>query len=112
MADASPLVRHFLRRCRRDGSTKYLDVLSENFDLVISDRGGVVITSGGANGQSYTFGELQGFTAREILAAKETAYSLFTQCTREQLNLYLDRTPSNRTTATFRTCNQYLVETP
>ncbi len=104
MADASPLVRHFLRRCRRDGNTAYLDVLGDNFDQIMSDRGGMVITSGGANGQSYTFGELQGYSSREIIAAKETAYGLFAQCTPAQLANYLDRAPVNKTVSRFRTC--------
>lgn len=105
MADASPLVRHFLRRCRRDGNTNYLDVLSDNFDVVTGERAGQVITSGGANGQSYTFGELQGYSTRDILAAKEMAYAIFAESTPAQLDQYLDRKPANRTVATFGRCN-------
>jgi len=71
----------------------------------MSDRGGMVITSGGANGQSYTFGELQGYSSREIIAASETAYGLFAQCSPEQLANYLDRAPVNKTVASFRSCN-------
>jgi len=101
MADVSPLVRHFLRRCRRDGNTSYLDVLSDNFDIVTGERAGMVVTSGGANGQSYTFGELQGYSTRDIMAAKEMAYSIFSDSTAEQLEYYLNRRPANRTVATF-----------
>jgi hypothetical protein len=105
MADASPLVRHFLRRCRRDGNVTYLDVLSDNFDIVTGERAGMVVTSGGANGQSYTFGELQGYSTRDIMAAKEMAYSVFAESTPEQLDRYLDRKPQNRTVATFGGCS-------
>ncbi len=112
MADASPLVRHFLRRCRRDGSTAYLDTLGDNFDEIMSDRGGMVITSGGANGQSYTFGELQGYSSREIIAASEMAYGIFAQSTAEQLANYLDRAPANKTVARFRTCAPQEVVEP
>lgn len=101
MADVTPLVRTFLRRCRRDGNTAYLDKLSDKFLASIADRGGQVIATGSANGQSYSFTELMGCSVSAVIAAKETAYQLWTECDTDQMALILDRTTQTRTVATF-----------
>ena len=103
MADLSPLVKTFLRRCRRDGNTSYLDKLSDKFLASISDRGGQVIATGSANGQSYSFTELAGCSTAAVLAAKETAYALWAEYDTDQLALILDRAPQRKTIATFTT---------
>lgn len=101
MADVNFLVKHMLRKCRSAGNTDYLDRLSDSFDTLIVDRAGMVVGTGSANGQSYSFQELIGIRVAEVMAAKEAAYGLWAELSSTQLGYLLDRSPSRKTSAVY-----------
>ena len=101
MADVNALTKHLLRRCRTDGNTAYLDALGAGFDSLIVDRSGMVVGTGSANGQSFSFVELVGLKVQDVIYAKEAAYGLYAELDDTQLANLLDRSPQRKTSATY-----------